>query len=353
MSAPVAARGAASRGPGAAETAGGRTPWNLNRVMPAEGSRDRSPNGPVLRRCWECHERTDEAERERRAAGRHHPGATTRMTDKGLPDGEDSPRGPRPGAGIALGPTRLRQGGGLGGERQRPRPGLRHRGPYTDPAGCIDLRHGLAPVRTWLDRNPALETLPEVTSAYGRSREADPRLQALRMARVRPTAGGPARRKRHPAARRPEGIITPRWRRWPSARRSAPSRPPTAIIGSVVRGEPPADRHPGVRPRRDRRGRAIIPVNVNHPELEPMIIGRNFLVKVNANIGNSAVTSSIEEEVEKLVWSIRWGADTVMDLSTGPTSTRPARGSSATARCPSGPCPSTRPWRRWAASPRS
>ena len=66
------------------------------------------------------------------------------------------------------------------------------------------------------------------------------------------------------------------------------------------------------------RGRAIIPANVNHPELEPMIIGRNFLVKMNANIGNSAVTSSIEEEVEKMVWAIRWGADTVMDLSTGP-----------------------------------
>jgi phosphomethylpyrimidine synthase len=65
------------------------------------------------------------------------------------------------------------------------------------------------------------------------------------------------------------------------------------------------------------RGRAIIPANINHPELEPMIIGRNFLVKINANIGNSAVTSSVEEEVEKMVWAIRWGADTVMDLSTG------------------------------------
>ncbi|MBZ4270878.1 phosphomethylpyrimidine synthase ThiC, partial [Mycobacterium tuberculosis] len=64
-------------------------------------------------------------------------------------------------------------------------------------------------------------------------------------------------------------------------------------------------------------GRALIPAHINHPESEPMIIGRNFLVKVNANIGNSAVTSSIEEEVEKLVWSTRWGADTVMDLSTG------------------------------------
>ena len=87
------------------------------------------------------------------------------------------------------------------------------------------------------------------------------------------------------------------------------------------------------------RGRAIIPANINHPELEPMIIGRNFLVKINANIGNSAVTSSIEEEVEKMVWSIRWGADTVMDLSTGRTSTRRASGSSATRPVPIGTVP--------------
>ena len=94
------------------------------------------------------------------------------------------------------------------------------------------------------------------------------------------------------------------------------------------------------------RGRAIIPANVNHPESEPMAIGRNFLVKVNANIGNSAVTSSVHEEVEKLQWATRWGADTVMDLSTAPPSTPPGSGSSATRRCRSAPCRSTRPWRR-------
>ena len=92
-------------------------------------------------------------------------------------------------------------------------------------------------------------------------------------------------------------------------------------------------------------GRAIIPANICHPEIEPMIIGRNFLVKINANIGNSAVSSSIEEEVEKLQWATRWGADTVMDLSTGPTSETRST-SSATARCPSGPCRSTSAWRR-------
>ena len=85
------------------------------------------------------------------------------------------------------------------------------------------------------------------------------------------------------------------------------------------------------------RGRAIIPANINHPESEPMIIGRNFLVKINANIGNSAVASSIEEEVEKMRWATKWGADTVMDLSTGKTSTPPANGSFATRRCRSAP----------------
>ncbi len=91
----------------------------------------------------------------------------------------------------------------------------------------------------------------------------------------------------------------------------------------------------------------MIPSNINHAELEPMIIGRNFLTKINANIGNSAVTSSVEEEVEKMVWAIRWGADTVDDLSTGRNihNTR-WNGSSATPRCRSAPCRSIRRWRR-------
>jgi phosphomethylpyrimidine synthase len=101
------------------------------------------------------------------------------------------------------------------------------------------------------------------------------------------------------------------------------------------------------------RGRAIIPNNINHPETEPMIIGRNFLVKINANIGNSAVASSIEEEVEKMIWSIRWGADTVMDLSTGKNIHRRATGSCATRPCPSAPCRSIRPSKRWAAWPKT
>ena len=98
------------------------------------------------------------------------------------------------------------------------------------------------------------------------------------------------------------------------------------------------------------RGRAIIPANINHPELEPVIIGRNFLVKINANIGNSAVTSSVAEEVEKMVWAIRWGADTVMDLPPAATSTISATGSSATPAFRSAPCRSIRRWRRLAAT---
>ena len=101
------------------------------------------------------------------------------------------------------------------------------------------------------------------------------------------------------------------------------------------------------------RGRAIIPANINHLELEPMIIGRNFLVKINANIGNSAVSSSIEEEVEKLRWATLWGADTVMDLSTGQEHPRDARvDHPQLARCRSAPCRSTRRSRRSAAGPR-
>jgi phosphomethylpyrimidine synthase len=220
---------------------------------------------------------------------------------------------------ISLTPTRVRQGAGFAETPNAPLEVYDTSGPYTDPEARIDLRRGLEAVRTWLDRDPALETLSAVTSAYGRAREADPRLQGMRMARIR--APRVARRggnvtQLH-AARK--GIVTPEMEA-------------VALRENLVQEQAAEGQHRGqsfgaslprrVTPEfvRDEvaRGRAIIPANVNHPELEPMIIGRNFLVKVNANIGNSAVTSSIEEEVEKLVWSIRWGADTVMDLSTGP-----------------------------------
>ncbi|MCA2980586.1 MAG: phosphomethylpyrimidine synthase ThiC [Myxococcaceae bacterium] len=191
-------------------------------------------------------------------------------------------------------------------------------GPFTDPAVALELRRGLPVVRAWTAERAELERLAESGSAYTKARLADPRLAALRLHVDR----APLRAKRgHTAsqlhfARR--GEITPEMEfvalrenhRLQSARAQHPGEAfgastPNEITPEFVRDEVA-------------RGRAIIPANVNHPELEPMIIGRNFLVKVNANLGNSAVTSSIEEEVEKMVWAIRWGADTVMDLSTGP-----------------------------------
>ncbi len=193
-------------------------------------------------------------------------------------------------------------------------------GPYTDPSVTIDIRQGLDPIRSeWIrDRND-VEDLPQVSSRYGKLRLADHRLDALRFKHLRrPVRAGAGRNvsQMHYARR---GIITPEME--------------FIAIRENQRMESGLDhQHPGnswgaslpsqITPEfvRDEvaRGRAVIPANVNHPELEPVIIGRNFLVKINANIGNSAVSSTIEEEVEKMVWAIRWGSDTVMDLSTGP-----------------------------------
>ena len=195
-------------------------------------------------------------------------------------------------------------------------------GPYTDPEASFDLRVGLEPIRlAWVLDRGDIEESARLTSAYARERELDPALAAIRFQRrrkpLRAKAG--ARVTQMHYAR--QGVVTPEME--------------FVAIRETMRLEETAEalkrRHPGcpwgaeipeaVTPEfvRDEvaRGRAIIPANVNHPELEPMVIGRNFLVKINANIGSSAVTSSIEEEVEKMVWAIRWGADTVMDLSTG------------------------------------
>jgi phosphomethylpyrimidine synthase len=192
-------------------------------------------------------------------------------------------------------------------------------GPYTDPSAPIDVRQGLPSVReSWIVGRGDTEELPGISSEYGRVREADPRLNGLRFShRRKPRVakkGGNVSQLHY--ARR--GLITPEMEY-------------VAIRENLKVEAALSAQHPGhswgasiprtITPEfvRDEvaRGRAIIPANINHPELEPMIIGRNFLVKINANIGNSAVSSSIEEEVEKMVWSIRWGADTVMDLSTG------------------------------------
>ncbi|TSE30984.1 Phosphomethylpyrimidine synthase [Tepidimonas thermarum] len=210
-------------------------------------------------------------------------------------------------------------------------------GPYTDPAVHIDIRQGLPALRQrWIDERGDTEWLPDLSSAYGRARAADAALAALRFPglqrRVRRAKPGANVTQMHYARR---GIVTPemefvairenlRRREYLASLQAAgpTGQKLAAMLGRQHRGQAFGAQIPDeITPEfvRDEvaRGRAIIPANINHPESEPMIIGRHFLVKVNANIGNSAVTSSIQEEVDKLTWAIRWGADTVMDLSTG------------------------------------
>jgi len=196
-------------------------------------------------------------------------------------------------------------------------------GPYTDPEVKIDLLSGLPEVRSaWIGERADTEQLDGPTSEFGRARQENPELAHLRFEHIRKPCRALAGRnvtQMHYARR---GIITPEME-YVAIREN--------LLLEQVHDPALLKQHPGmsfgaciperVTPEfvRDEvaRGRAIIPANINHPELEPMIIGRNFLVKVNTNIGNSAVTSSIAEEVEKMVWSARWGGDTLMDLSTG------------------------------------
>ena len=196
-------------------------------------------------------------------------------------------------------------------------------GPYTDPAAMIDLVKGLPPLRAgWIAERGDTEQLAGLSSEYGLKRAADARLDAVRFPNLhapRRAVSGANVSQMHYAKR---GIITPEMEyiairenqkldalREQGLLKQHPGQDFGANIQQVITPEFVRDEVA--------RGRAIIPNNINHPESEPMIIGRNFLVKINANIGNSAVTSSIAEEVEKMVWAIRWGADTVMDLSTG------------------------------------
>ena len=206
-------------------------------------------------------------------------------------------------------------------------------GPYTDPGARIDVHEGLPCVRTpWIAARCDTETYtgrtPYALDDGLKRGESDTlaalRLQALGLQRTpqRARAGGNVSQMHY--ARR--GIITPEME-YVAIRENQKQAWMTQYLGNPEREVRLAGNSFGASiPRlitpefvRDEiaRGRAIIPANINHPEVEPMVIGRNFLVKINANIGNSAITSSIEEEVEKMVWSIRWGADTVMDLSTG------------------------------------
>ncbi|MFN9679495.1 MAG: phosphomethylpyrimidine synthase ThiC, partial [Betaproteobacteria bacterium] len=199
-------------------------------------------------------------------------------------------------------------------------------GPYTDPQAKIDISSGLAPLRAgWIDERGDTEELPGPSSRYGVERLGDPRLAELRFnlkrlpRRARGGPNGVGNVTQMHSARR--GLVTPEME-FIAIRENQRA----AEFSEMLRRQHPgasfgASLPPLITPEfvRDEvaRGRAIIPANINHPEIEPMIIGRNFLVKINANIGNSAVSSSIGEEVEKMTWAIRWGADTVMDLSTG------------------------------------
>ncbi len=195
-------------------------------------------------------------------------------------------------------------------------------GPYTDPSVKIDIRSGLAPLRQkWIEERNDTEALAGPSSRYGRERLADPKLAQLRFNLKRqPRRAKPGMNvsQMHYARR---GIITPEME-FIAIRENQRRDALSDLITRQHTGESfGATIQKEITPEfvRDEvaRGRAIIPCNINHPETEPMIIGRNFLTKINANIGTSAVTSSIAEEVEKMVWSIRWGGDTVMDLSTG------------------------------------
>ena len=211
----------------------------------------------------------------------------------------------------------------FGGETNPPITVYDTSGPYTDPAFNTDLVAGLPALRAgWITERGDVEQLADLSSSFGRQRAADAKLDAVRFAHmrtpIRAKAGANVTQMHYARA----GIVTPEMeyiairenQRVDALRNSALCKQhggesfgaslPKLITPEFVRDEVA-------------RGRAIIPANINHPESEPMIIGRNFLTKINANIGNSAVSSGIAEEVEKLVWSIRWGGDTVMDLSTG------------------------------------
>ncbi|MDX8410406.1 MAG: phosphomethylpyrimidine synthase ThiC [Mariprofundaceae bacterium] len=194
-------------------------------------------------------------------------------------------------------------------------------GPFTDPDIDIDLDKGIPPLRqAWIEARGDCEQLNDLSSQYGRQRRDETQLAHLRFAHTRKPRRAKLGKNVSQMHYARQGIVTPemefvaiRENQRREHLREIGSQHPGQSFGAAI---PPVITPEFVRDE-VARGRAIIPANINHPESEPMIIGRNFLVKINANIGNSAVVSSIEEEVEKMSWSIRWGGDTVMDLSTG------------------------------------
>ena len=225
----------------------------------------------------------------------------------------------------------------FGGEQNPPIYVYDCSGPYTDPAAKIDIRQGLPALRQqWIEERNDTEVLPGLSSEYGLRRAGMADLAELRFPglhrKPRRAKAGCNVTQMHYARR---GIITPEMefiairenlRRQEYLEQLRASGPKGARLADLMGRQHPGQSFGAAIPNeitpefvRDEvaRGRAIIPANINHPETEPMIIGRNFLVKINANIGNSALGSSISEEVDKMTWAIRWGGDTVMDLSTG------------------------------------
>ena len=200
-------------------------------------------------------------------------------------------------------------------------------GPYSDPEAAIDLRRGLPALRSpWIAERGDSEALDAFSSRYSRMRLKDKKLEHLRFEHIRTPLRAKAGANVSQMHYARKGIVTPEMEfiaiRENQRLEEARAQGLFERYGHAHKGESFGAAIPDVvTPEfvRDEvaRGRAIIPANINHPEMEPMIIGRNFLVKVNCNLGNSAVSSSIEEEVEKMIWGIRWGGDTVMDLSTG------------------------------------
>jgi phosphomethylpyrimidine synthase len=195
-------------------------------------------------------------------------------------------------------------------------------GPYTDPTISIDIRNGLPALRTgWIMERGDVEQLDGPTSEFGHQRLVDPELSEMRFNLHRKPLRAKAGMNVSQMHYARKGIITPEMEfiaiRENQRRENMSELLQTQHPGQDFGANIPKMITPEFVREEVARGRAIIPMNINHPEIEPMIIGRNFLVKINANIGNSALGSSISEEVEKMVWSTRWGGDTVMDLSTG------------------------------------
>jgi phosphomethylpyrimidine synthase len=224
---------------------------------------------------------------------------------------------------IQLSPTKLRNGVM---EMNPPITIYDTSGPYTDINAEIDVRKGLPRIREqWILDRGDVEILPDFSSDYGKERLADKKLDELRfqhLAKPKKAKDGQNVTQLYYAK---QGIITPEMEYIAIRENQRIGQLESATKGmahqhageSFGANTPKGKITPEFVRAEIAAGRAIIPNNINHPESEPMIIGRNFLVKINANIGNSAVTSSIEEEVEKAVWACRWGADTIMDLSTG------------------------------------